>query len=339
MYSIIIIHVMSYSCERTRTKAYNDDVRWRIVWQAMGLNFSVSKIAANLCVDESTVHRIINKFQETGEVQKKIYPLDKAYRKLTEPAQLFILQLVVEHPVVYLREIKSELLSELGVDVTVSAICKFLHKSGFMKQKAKMHAIQRDEALRSKFALDVSLYSREMLVFIDETGTDRRDCIRRRGYSLRGRTPIVQNLLARGEHVSAICSMSVDGMLACKLVRGGVDGDAFLDFVENELMPTLMPFDGYNPRSVVIMDNCSIHHIDEVTELIQQTGAIVHWLPPYSPDYNPIEELFSKSKAMMKAMETEMETIDDIDTIIYAAFSMITSSDCEGWVSDSGIYY
>ena len=92
MYSIIIIHVMSYSCERTRTKAYNDDVRWRIVWQAMGLNFSVSKIAANLCVDESTVHRIINKFQETGEVQKKIYPLDKAYRKLTEPAQLFILQ-------------------------------------------------------------------------------------------------------------------------------------------------------------------------------------------------------------------------------------------------------
>ena len=89
--------------------------------------------------------------------------------------------------------IKSELLSEIGVDVTVTAICKFLHKSGFTKQKAKMHAIQRDEALSSKFALDVSLYSREMLVFIDETGTDRRDCIRRRGYSLMGRTPIVQN--------------------------------------------------------------------------------------------------------------------------------------------------
>ena len=70
---------MSYSCERTRTKAYNDDVRWRIVWQAMGLNYSVSKIAENFCVDESTVHRIINKFQATGEVQKKIYPLDKAY--------------------------------------------------------------------------------------------------------------------------------------------------------------------------------------------------------------------------------------------------------------------
>ena len=120
---------------------------------------------------------------------------------------------MVERTVVYLREIRSELLSELGVDVTVSAICKFFHKSGFTKQKARMHAIQRDEALCSKFALDVSLYSREMLVFIDETGTDRRDCIRRRGYSLRGRTPIVQKLLARREHVSAICSMSVDGML------------------------------------------------------------------------------------------------------------------------------
>ena len=53
-------------------------------------------------------------------------------------------------------------------------------------------------------------------------------------------------------------------LMVSKLVRGGVDGDAFLDFVENELMPTLMPFDGYNPRSVVIMDNCSNHHLNFV---------------------------------------------------------------------------
>lgn len=103
-------------------------------------------------------------------------------------------------------------------------------------------------------------------------------------------------------------------------------------------MPNLMPFDGHNPRSIVIMDNCSIHHIDEVTELIQQTGALVHWLPPYSPDYNPIEEAFSKAKSMMKAMEMEMQVVQDMDTIVYAAFSTITPDDCQGWIADSGIY-
>ena len=66
------------------------------------------------------------------------------------------------------------------------------------------------------------------------------------------------------------------------------------------------------------MDNCSIHHIHEVTELIQQTGALVHWLPPYSPDYNPIEEAFSQAKSMMKAMEVEIQLTQDMDTIIYA---------------------
>ena len=71
------------------------------------------------------------------------------------------------------------------------------------------------------------------------------------------------------------------------------------------------------------MDNCSVHHIDEVTELIQQTGALVHWLPPYSPDYNPIKKAFSKAKTMMKAMEVEMQMMHDIDTIVYAVLLLM----------------
>ena len=55
-----------------------------------------------------------------------------------------------------------------------------------------------------------------------------------------------------------------------------MDGDRFLYLVENSLLPNLMPFNGYNPMSIVIMDNCSIHHIDEVQDLIQQSGALVH---------------------------------------------------------------
>ena len=64
-----------------------------------------------------------------------------------------------------------------------------------------------------------------------------------------------------------------------------------------------MPFDGTNPHSMVIVDNCSIHHDEGTVQMIQEVVAIVHFLPPYSPDYSPIEEAFSKVKAEMKAME------------------------------------
>ena len=103
----------------------------------------------------------------------------------------------------------------------------------------------------------------------------------------------------------------------------------FCDFVEKVLFPHLMPFDGVNPHSV-ILDNCSIHH--------NEIGAIVHFLPPYYPDYNPIEEAFSKVKAGMKAMEKEAQ-VTVIETIILTAFSCITVSDCNQWIRDSSIYY
>ena len=170
--------------------------------------------------------------------------------------------------------------------------------------------------------------------FLDETGTDRRNSLRIKGYSFRGK----QTLLLRGEHVSALCIMSVEGILSCELVQGSVNGDRFIEFVENSLLPNLMPFNGHNPRSVVIMDNCAIHHVNEVIDLVRQTEVLVHWLPPYSPELNPMEEAFSKAKGVMRAMETEMQVFGDIDIIVYSAFSCITLDNCQSWILDSGIY-
>ena len=326
------------SCEASRTSAYSHDLRWRIVWQREALNMPVREVAGNLCVDPSTVSRITTLFRTTGDVAKKPYPSERASRKLTEPAQFFIIYLILDRPGIYLREVQLELQTQLGLNVSQSALCKFLHKTGFTRQRLSTYALQRDECLRSQFAADVSLYSPEMLIFLDETGTDRRDTLRKKGYSLRGKPAKSQKLLVRGEHVSVISALSVEGILVCQIQRGSVSGETFYDFILKYLVPHLMPFDGVNPNSVVIFDNCSIHHISEVISAIQDTGAILHFLPPYSPDWNPAEGAFSKVKTMMKAMEMEMQTIEDIDTIIYAAFSFITHEDCIGWIKDSGIY-
>jgi len=116
-----------------------------------------------------------------------------------------------------------------------------------------------------------------------------------------------------------------------------VDGDVFYDFVCEDLLSKFMPFNGTNDNSVLIMDNCSIHHTSEVESALHDVGIITHFLPPYSPDYNPIELAFSKVKYAIKSMESEMLLVD-IDTIILAAFATITPSDCQAWITSCGLY-
>ena len=291
---------MATSCERGRCSAYSEDLRWRIVWQRDALQLSIDSIASNLCIHKSTVSRILTLFHGTGTVSKKPYPTEKAHRKLTPPVQLLILHLVIKRPGIYLREIQEELVNTLHVDVDVSTISRCLHSSGFTRQKLKITASQQDEFLRQQFISDVSVYDQEMLIFVDETGSDRRNQIRKYGYSIRGRPLKSYHLLSRGERVSAIACMSVNGLLDVETIKHTGDGDAFYDFVQCHLIPHLMPFNGINPHSIVILDNCAIHHVTEVVQSITDVGALVHFLPPYSPDFNPIEETFSKVKSVLQ---------------------------------------
>ncbi len=271
-------------------------------------------------------------------ISHKPYFRDKQYQSITPVIELVLLHIVLLKPGIYLHEIRKELAEVTRVDISPSAICRCLKRVGYSRQRMKLVAIQRDDGLRAQFVSDVSLYEPEMLVFIDETGSDKRDSLRKYGYSLRGRPAKSHKILSRGKHVSAITMMSTNGILDVDIVHGSVNGAVFSDFVLKFLVPHLLPYDGQNPQSIVILDNCSIHYCQDALQTIQEVGALVHFLPPYSPDYNPIEEAFSKMKSSMKAMEQEAQVVD-IDTIILSAFTTITPSDCIGWINDSEIYY
>ena len=87
------------------------------------------------------------------------------------------------------------------------------------------------------------------------------------------------------------------------------------------------------------MDNASIHHVDGIVDMIQEVGAVVMFIPPYSSDFNPIEELFSKLKKTIKWFESQLENEEvDLETIVYSAYCQVTAEDCRGWIYDSGIY-
>ena len=84
------------------------------------------------------------------------------------------------------------------------------------------------------------------------------------------------------------------------------------------------------------MDNASIHHGGDSVEIIESIGCLVIFLPPYSPDLNPIEEVFSSVKSFMKANESILQVTDDIEAVVTAAFTDITSEQCQAWMNDAG---
>ena len=172
-----------------------------------------------------------------------------------------------------------------------------------------------------------------MLLFIDETGCDRRDSLRKFGYSLVGKPAYSHTLLRRGKRFSAIGILSTEGILDTYITQDSVNAETFLEFIDKSLLQHIMPFNGINPCSVVLLDNASIHHVDDVVHAIRSVGALVHFLPPYLPDLNPIEEAFAKLKAYLRANELAIQAVPEAEIdFILAGFSSITKFDCIQWI-------
>ena len=106
-------------------------------------------------------------------------------------------------------------------------------------------------------------------------------------YLLSGQRALNICLMCRGIKVSAVAVMALDGLIRVRCSRDSINEVVFCDFLERHLLPHLLPFNGVNPLSVVLLDNASIHHTARPVELIQRVGALVHYLPAYSPDLQP----------------------------------------------------
>jgi transposase len=111
---------------------------------------------------------------------------------------------------------------------------------------------------------------------------------------------------------------------------GSIDGETMLFFVEDLLAPTL------KRGEIVVFDNCPIHKQEEIEEAIEAFGASVLFLPPYSPDMNPIENCWSKVKAFLRALKPR--TFDALLDALVEAFASITVQDIQGWFGHCGYH-
>ena len=131
-----------------------------------------------------------------------------------------------------------------------------------------------------------------------------------------------------GENITMLAAISLSGVDAPMTIEGAVDGLVFRAYVEQVLAPTLAKGD------IVVMDNLGAHKVAGVTEAIKARGAQVIFLPPYSPDLNPIEKCWSKIKTYLRSAKAR--TREALEKALKEALLLITPSDASGWFASSG---
>ena len=171
-----------FSFKSSRSKAYSSDIRWRMVHQRCSLGLTYTQIATNLNVDPSTVCRTVQLFEQTGTVESIQGYHEKTTKKLSSTDELVLMEAIVKQPSIYLHELQNILLQTTGTTICLTAIHKFLAFQGFSHKKFSHRALQRSDQLRDKFISEISIYESHMLVFVDETGSDRRTALHRYSY-------------------------------------------------------------------------------------------------------------------------------------------------------------
>ena len=244
------------SAEPGRKKAYDINLRWRVVYQRIGMNLTYEKIATNLNIAVSTAYSIFMRFQLTGEVHPVQNKQRREIRKLDVHEELYTIGMVLDCPSMYLSEVCHNLEEASGVVVTPPTICRLLRTYGITRKKIQQVALQRCYTLRGAFMAQCLLFNPDQFVFIDETGSDPRFHIRKYGYATRGMTPQCKRMLSHGQRVNAIAGMSTDGVVAVEVTNSTVDAEVFFDFERRSLIPNMLPFNGSNPCSIVI---CASH--------------------------------------------------------------------------------
>jgi len=305
-------------------KPYSQDLRERVV-KAVDEGFSRSEIVKLFGVSEATIKRYLRLRRETGSLAPK--PIPGYPPKKLGALQKGLRPQLEAHPDATLEEHCRLWEAQTGVKVSISTMSDAIRRLQWTRKKKTLEASERNEEEREEWRKKAKDLDVNTCRFIDETGSNRALTRRyaRAPKGKRARGSIPRN---RGKNVTLISDLSLAGLGELFLIDGAANGDLFEAYVEYILVPTL------RPGEIVIMDNLSIHTRKKVRQLIEAQGCQVLFLPPYSPDFSPIEEAFSKVKAVLRRIGAR--TREALQEALEDACATITASDAKGWFRHCG---
>ena len=306
-------------------QSLSNDLRRRILDAVDNREGSRRKLVVRFQVNTSTITKLLRLRRETGSLAPRPHGGGVA-PTLDHDALERLRKLVEEAPDATLEALRQR----MGVSGSRMIICRALKKLGLPRKKKSKHAAERDtpevQEERREFAEEVEPIEPKRLVFVDETGvtTAMTPAYGRapRGERVEASEP------ASWESVTVIAAMGLGGVKAPLAFEGALNAATFLMYVEQVLVPALRRGD------VVVFDNLSSHLSPEVPEAIERAGASVLPLPPYSPDFNPIEEMFSKFKESLRRVGARAR--EHLYDAIGEGLREVTPQDILGWFRHAG---
>ena len=198
-------------------------------------------------------------------------------------------------------------------------------------QKKSLHAREREservQLRRVEYKTEIEPEIASKLKFLDEAGSNLA-MTRLYGRGAKGERVIETVTQNYGENITMLAALSFSGIEAPMTINGAVDGIVFKVYVEEVLCPTLEPGD------IVVMDNLPAHKVAGIREMIEAIGARLIYLPPYSPDLNPIEKCWSKIKTYLR--KAKARTRDELEKALREALLLVTEEDAQGWFRSCG---
>jgi transposase len=308
-------------------RPYSQDLRQRIVDTVQRGEGTVRQIAERFLVSISFVTRLLQLHRSSGSVEPR--PHGGGNPAVLTPEDLERLrEFIRERPDATLRECADH----LGTACSLATISRALSKLGLPRKKKVPRAVEQDRPevreKRREFREQLAGIDSRRLVFVDECGANTSMT------RTHGRAPAGQRVYtdapAHWDSITLTSGMRLDGVTATLAFPGATNTGTFETYVEEVLVPELKPGD------VVVWDNLKPHQSEEAIEAVEEAGAEVVPLPPYSPDYTPIEEMFSKVKGAMRSAAGRTKEA------VYAAFGSalhdVTPENIAGWFRDRAAY-
>eukprot|EP00734_Pompholyxophrys_sp_LG126_P000363 Pompholyxophrys_sp_v1_NODE_135_length_1649_cov_17.881430.p1 type:complete len:349 gc:universal NODE_135_length_1649_cov_17.881430:398-1444(+) len=272
----------------------DESVRIHAVYTVLYQNVSQKDTARYYGKSEATISRWVARFLELGHVGRS---------KTPHPTWFFdyhrdwIIGFIQKQPLSFAHEIQKSFTKEFGLKISVSSILRTLHERGYTSQVVERRAmeIQLEEVARFVHEINSITPLPHQLLFIDEMSTDNRAMLRKRGWFLCGKRPVWRSFFRRGERLSLLSFLGVDGVLENFQTYGTFDRHLFFECCKKLIdSGKVQQYPG--SHSVWILDGASIHIDRDMIEYFYARGIIVLFLPAYAPFFNPIEVLFGMVK-------------------------------------------
>ena len=313
-------------------KSYSQDLRERVIQAVNAGQQSQAEIAATFGVSLSTLEKWWRRWRDTGHLAA--LPHAGGPARALGQCESLIRREVKKQPDATLAELCERVAAHPGRRVSPSTMCRELQRLKLRRKKKSLHdsqrATRRVKRLRKAFAKRVDDRLSQIaprLKFLDEFGV-HLGLTRLFGRAAPGERVVEGTPGYSGAHYTVVAALGWEGLSAPWLLEGAMDRAAFETYLKHVLGPTLKRGD------VVLLDNLSAHTGEAIRTAIEAWGARLEFLPPYSPDLNPVEKCWAKIKTMLRTAKAR--TVEALMSALRDALQAVRPDEAVAWFAHCG---